>query len=180
MAELDLRRLVLEYPGGPFSDDALFRLALFAEARGELLDAQASFRELARNYPVSPYHREAERWLAEHEAEIAALPPPPRTEPRRAPILEEEQEPAPRQAQGAMTVQAGAFQSLDRARALAARLSDAGFEPRLVVVPGSDLVRVRVGRFPTREEADLLAEEMKAGGFDITIASDAESEEVVG
>ena len=69
MAELDLRRLVLEYPGGPFSDDALFRLALFADARGELREAQSSFRELARNYPVSPYRRDAERWLAEHEAE---------------------------------------------------------------------------------------------------------------
>ena len=35
MAELDLRRLVVEYPGGPFSDDALIRLAHGARAQSD-------------------------------------------------------------------------------------------------------------------------------------------------
>jgi hypothetical protein len=35
MAEVDFRRLVLEYPGGPYSAAALLRLGLHAELRGE-------------------------------------------------------------------------------------------------------------------------------------------------
>jgi hypothetical protein len=178
MAELDLRRLVLEFPGGPFSDNALYRLALFAEGRGDLRAAHGHFLDLVRDYPVSPFRSEAESWLREHEDEIAALPQrapredPPGIGPPPGPILEK--------GGGSFAVQAGAFQSLERAGQLADRIREAGFQPRLVRVPGSDLVRVRVGRFTTRAEADALALELVSRGFDITIATDAQSEEGVG
>jgi cell division septation protein DedD len=186
MAELDLRRLVLEFPGGPFSDDALVRLAQFADAKGNLRTANDYFSDLVRDYPVSPFRSQAEAWLAAHQAEVAALPPrgapepppeprqepPPSTEPPEPPIL--------RGQTGSIAIQVGAFQSLDRARWLEARIREAGFSPRLVRVPGSDLLRVRVGRFETRGEADALALDLQELGFETTVATDAEKEEIVG
>ena len=185
MADRDFRRLTLEFPGGPFSDDALFRLALSAESRGDLRAAHAHFQGLVRDYPVSPLRSTAEAWLGEHADEVAALPAadppevaalpelsPPRPEPLPESIIEEEA--------GNLSVQSGAFQSLDRARQLADGLREAGYLPRVVRVPGSELVRVRVGRFRTRDEAEVLASELEGRGFDATIVRDAQLEEEVG
>ncbi len=188
MAAQDLRRLALEYPGGPYSDDALFRLGLFAEARGDLRAASRRFGDLVRNYPVSPFREEAEDWLQANAEAIAALPAesPPGAEAPPDPILGERPEPEERtdslsaRASGEFAVQVGAFLSTARARSLADRLTEAGFVSRLVMVPGSELVRVRVGRFATREEAGSTVEELENAGFEVTIATDAESEEVIG
>lgn len=176
MAELDFRRLVLEFPGGPYTDDALVRLGLSAEIRGDLREAQRSFEALVRDYSSSPRVPEAEEWIRAHEREIADLPPAP-------PTLETESggESAAGQAEaGEFSVQVGAFRSLERARMLADQLRDAGFTPRLVRTPGNDLARVRVGRFGTREEADALARELEALGIDVSLVTDAGAEERVG
>ena len=45
--------------------------------------------------------------------------------------------------------------------------------------PGNDLARVRVGRFTTRESAELLARELEGLGFEVTLATDAAFEERV-
>jgi hypothetical protein len=50
----------------------------------------------------------------------------------------------------------------------------------VVRVPGSDLVRVRIGRFTQREEAEDLARELRDLGFETTVISDAQLEEGVG
>jgi cell division septation protein DedD len=153
-------------------------MALFAEGRGDLRDAQGHFQDLVRDYPVSPFLEEAQEWLRDHRDAVAALPPEapreaaPRPEPPPDPILVEER--------GNVAVQAGAFQSMDRARQLAARLRDAGFNPRLVQVPGSELARVRMGRFPSRDEADTLADRIRNLGFEVTIVTDADAEEEIG
>ncbi len=79
MAEADFRRLVLEYPGGPYSDDALWRLGLSAAARGDSAQAQNFFISLARDYPSGPLAGKAEDWLRGHGVE--AMPPPRSPEP---------------------------------------------------------------------------------------------------
>jgi cell division septation protein DedD len=63
-ADLDFRRLIIEYPGGPYSDLALFRLAQSAYAAGDSLAAVAYVARIAREYPTSATRRDAEAWLA--------------------------------------------------------------------------------------------------------------------
>jgi len=175
LAELDFRRLVLEFPGGPYSDDALFRLGLSAELRGDLRGAQASFENLIRDYPSSPRVGEAELWVRTHAREMAALP---RVQPRRD--SEPAAEAVARNEGGDFSVQIGAFRSLDRARALADQLRGAGYEPRVVRTTGNDLARVRIGRFTSRVGAESLSRDLEGRGFPVTLVTDAGSEERVG
>ena len=175
MAELDFRRLILEFPGGPYSDDALVRLGLSAGLRGDLRMARASFEGLIRDYPSSPRVPEAELWIRTHAQEIAALPPV-----SKPPAPEPEAEAEPRDEVGDFTVQMGAFRSLERARSLADQLRGAGYRPRVVRTPGNDLARVRIGRFTSREGAEAQARGLEGLGFEVTLVTDAGSEERVG
>ena len=175
MAELDFKRLILEFPGGPYSDDALFRLGLSAELRGDLRGAQSFFDALLRDYPSSPRVSEAEEWVRVHAREIAALPSV------RSPRASgPEVEVTGRDETGSFSIQLGAFRSLDRARALAEQLREGGLQPRLVRTPGNELARVRIGRFTTRERAEALALDLEGRGYEVTLVTDAESEERVG
>ena len=72
MAERDYRRLVVEYPGGPFSDEALLRLAQIAWARGDNDAALRHLRMLARDYPESEHRAEALELSARLSAEPGA------------------------------------------------------------------------------------------------------------
>jgi hypothetical protein len=182
IAELDFRRLVLEYPGGPFTDDALFRLGLSAELRGDLRAAQASFEALNRDYPSSPRLSEARQWIREHAREIEALPEAPV---HQVPV--EESVPSatdpssrPGEDQGDFAIQVGAFRSLDRALSLAEQLRDVGHPARVVRTPGPDLARVRVGRFKDRGAAETLAQALTGLGWEVTLATDAGREEIIG
>ena len=173
MAELDLRRLVLEFPGGDFSDDALLRLAQGADLRGDLAQAHGHYSALVRGYPSSPHVSLARGWLSDAGPEVEAL---------AAATNAQEEESSPRLlgSEGAITVQLGAFRSLDGARSLEANLRRAGFNPRIVTVAGSDLFRVRIGRFPDREEAGRLRRTLARAGFESTIAMDVQAEERIG
>jgi hypothetical protein len=178
MAELDFRRLVLEFPGGPYTDDALFRLGLSADRKGELREAQGHFDRLVREYPSSPRVQEARDWIRSHRIELEAL-----TE--EEPPTESAAEPRPTtislaEERGEFTVQLGAFRSLERALSLAQEVRDAGQDPRVVRTPGNDLARVRVGRFSSREAAVQLARLLEGRGFEVTLATDAGSEERIG
>ena len=176
MAELDFRRLVLEYPGGPFSDDALHRLALIAEWEGRLREADSHLKKLIQDYPSSPFRAEALQWVREHAEDVAALPD------EASPGQDIPPEPEEREDEGVgdFAVQLGAFRSLDRALALADQAEAAGFRPRVVRTPGNDLARVRVGRFLSRAEVDGLAATLRQRGFELTIATDAGAEERIG
>lgn len=68
LAEQDFRRLAIEFPGGPWSDEALMRLARIAELRGDIGTARAHLEVLVRDYPGSPLRPEA-RLLRERLAE---------------------------------------------------------------------------------------------------------------
>ena len=180
MAELDFRRLVVEFPGGPFSDDALFRLGLSAEFRGDLRAAQGSFESLLRDYPSSPRVAEAQVWVRTHAQATARLPRVPDTPAVGAPPPGSATSTFPRNETGLFAVQVGAFRSLDRALSVSRQLRAAGFQPRVVRTPGNDLARVRVGRFTLREDTAALILELETRGFEVTLAMDAESEERVG
>ncbi len=73
-------------------------------------------------------------------------------------------------------VQTGAFRYQRSADDLIARLQEAGHQPRIVRVPGSDLLRVRVGRFATPDEARALAGALRDAGFEAIPVRDADDE----
>jgi len=175
MAEMDYRRLVLEFPGGPYTDDALFRLGLAAELRGDLREASSSFESLLRDYPASPRVPEARAWLRAHAGSLEALPSAPSDPTAAGGGAGGQARP-----EGEFAVQLGAFRSLDGAGSLVERLREAGHDARLVRTPGNDLAKVRVGRFSSREAAEALARELRAQGFEVTLVMDAGSEERVG
>lgn len=179
LAELDLRRLVLEFPGGPFSDDALLRLAQSAEARGDLQGAFRHYAALARGYPSSPHTPGAREWVERHRADLV-VEEAPEADRGVAPVDSGVRADAMTpEAEGDFAVQLGAFRELENARALADKLQGAGFEPRIVRLPGDDLARVRAGRFQVRDGADELRRTLQAAGFEATIVTDARVEERV-
>lgn len=219
-AELDFRRLVIQFPGGPYSDRALLRLAQAAHEMGDEDGARALVGQLERDYPGSSAGRQATTWLAsagpapEPPPEVGAPPPARRATEDSGPMIQPEatSEPpappviveastdsagaagpdagtspgdtssvaaAPPEPLGDYAVQLGAFVSASRARTLATRASDAGFEPRLVRVEGSRLLHVRVGRFDTFEGAGDLLTDLKSAGFTAALVRDASHEQPV-
>ena len=79
-AALDYQRLVVEYPGGPYTDGALLRLAQVERAAGRPERALAYLRALVRDYPSSPQRLRARGLIeaveAEAERTAAAAPRP--------------------------------------------------------------------------------------------------------
>jgi cell division septation protein DedD len=199
-AEQDYLAIALGYPTAPEAPGALLALGQLLYTLGELPRAETYLARLAADYPRRPERPAALLWLArtriaagKGESACAAvrdaLSAAP--DPELAGLLQTEQsaacatpsataERAPEQkeppAASRFTVQLGAFQSAQSARALANRLSKAGFTPRTAFVPGSSLRRVRVGTFHTAAEAEATLRKLRAAGFDGAVASDAHSE----
>lgn len=73
-------------------------------------------------------------------------------------------------------LQLGAFREEAGANALVARLRKAGFQPRIIYIPGSKLRRVRVGTFQSATQAEPIANKLRAAGFDIVMVNDAAQE----
>ncbi len=229
-AELDYQRLVTEYPGGPFSDQALLRLAQAAFVRGDSATAAQDVARIAREYRGSATARSAQAWLASAgpvivreqpgpgqppdtvSGAVAALPPDVRGTPpdtlRSGKAAEPDSltaaaaPPAPAAGtvisepdtltaaarpprteyiapQPRFAVQLGAFADRGRAETLRRRAATAGFDARLVLIPGSDLVRVRVGAFDEEQEADAILRRLKASGFTAAVARDAHLEKTI-
>ena len=72
MATLDYQRLVVSYPGGPYSDGALIRLAMIAGSGEDLLGAAGHYLALLQDYPRSQERVRARQWLSEHSEELEA------------------------------------------------------------------------------------------------------------
>ncbi len=193
LAGLDFQRLVLEYPGGSHSDEALLRLGLISAAAVDVPRAARFFRTLVTDYPRSPQRRRAQSWLAENlaaieEAELAAEAQA-RAEAEalagaQANVADAEApepepaSPAPAETvSGRFTVQVGAFESEERARSLLASVNASGFQGRIVRVTGSALVRVRIGAFLDRTGAVELMDRVRRRGHEATIAGDVAEEE---
>lgn len=193
LAGLDFQRLVLEYPGGSHSDEALLRLGLISAAAGDVLRAARFFRTLVTDYPRSPQRRRAQSWLAENlaaieEAELAAeaqAEAQARAEAEaQANVADTEaRDPEPASpvpaetVSGRFAVQVGAFESEERARSLLASVNASGFQARIVRVTGSALVRVRIGAFLDRTGAVELMDRVRRRGHEATIAGDVAEEE---
>ncbi len=205
-AELLYRRLAVEYPGGPYSDQALLRLARGAEARGEREIAARYLEILIRDYPESPHRVEARAELARVSAAAPAAAttpppatqapppnadPPPNTQPPPArdtvapppvqppPATPEPTQAAPAAITGPYTVQLGAFGGRDAAMSLASTLRRAGLEARVVQVEGSPLFRVRADSFPSRVAAEARVRELRERGFEAILSADADRERAV-
>jgi hypothetical protein len=203
MADLDYRRLVVEFPGGPYSDEALLRLSRGAEARGDLPATRRYLAILVRDYPESPHRLEARSLLARipegATGVVDRLPaqadvlrdedPAPRVrrdpEPAaQSPAAVPEREAADRSRSGDLptadgapyTVQFGAFSTGERAQALAGRLENEGIQVRVVFLEESDLYRVRTGAFETRDGAADRVARLRSLGFEASIAMDRERE----
>ncbi|HSW28661.1 MAG TPA: SPOR domain-containing protein [Longimicrobiales bacterium] len=196
-AALDFNRLVVEYPGGPFSDLALLRLAQASYAAGDSAAAATQVERLLHEYPSSPIRSEAEAWLATAgpvpiapgaaatsaaPADSAGAPAAPaarREAVSAPPTVPTAADAATPEGTGEFTIQLGAFSTVARAEALLRQLTDAGFTARLATVPGSDLVRVRLGRFDSAEGAEAILWQVRDRGFTATVARDAHREELV-
>lgn len=174
-AAVDYQRLVVEFPGGPFSDRAVLRLAQGAAAQGDSARARQLLTSMLRDYQSSPMRLDAGALMAslpEAQAPAAATPAiPPAPAAPSAPAA------AP-QPEGRWTVQLGAFAISERAAGLKQQLADGGVEARLVLVPESRLIRVRAGRYGSQAEADRVRVRLTERGLDATVAGDADREEV--
>jgi len=206
-AELLYRRMVVEFPGGAWSDQALLRLASGAQARDDREAAQRYLQILVRDYPASPFRVQARNELSRLEAQAArpgtgpaprategpaprAAPPQPTPAAPAAPRADPPPAAAPAPAtpppatggarQGSFTLQFGAFGESTRARAVAGELQRAGLDARVVQVEGSPLFRVRAEAFVTREEADARAVALRERGFEVIVSPDRERERPVG
>jgi cell division protein FtsN len=173
LAALDYQRLVVEYPGGPYSDRALNRLAQAAEARRDEREAAKHFEALAEDYPESRHAATATAWLERNPAAVAAL--------RSAEVAAAEDAPEDARNEvpvesGGYAVQLGAFSDAAGAGRIADRAAAEGFSVRMVRVPGSELVRVRVGRFENQEDALEFMRRVRAGGFEVALVTDAAQE----
>lgn len=199
-AEPDYLSVVLGYPTSVHAPEALLRLGQGLLATGEAGRAAAYLERLIADYPGRPQRTAGLLWLARanntarrpgaacaaarqglqdsNDPDLrsmlqveAAASCSIRTEPAR----DETPQPQPA-ASGDYAVQSGAFRYRRSADELMEQLQDAGYQPRLVRVPDSDLLRVRVGRFPSSDEAEHLVTELRDHGFDAVIVSDAHQE----
>ena len=191
MAGLDFQRLVLEYPGGSHSDEALLRLGFISTEAEDIPRAAGYFRTLVTDYPRSPQRRRAQEWLAENlvaieeaeaEAELEAETET-ELEAEAEAVDAEAPEPEPDLPASAETVstryavQVGAFESEERARSLLASINASGFRARIVRVDGSVLMHVRIGAFLDRTGAVELMDRVRRRGHEATIAVDVAEEE---
>ena len=165
MAGLDFQRLVLRYPGGPYSDDALTRLGLISAAEGDLVRAAGFFRTLVRDYPRSLERRGARAWLSENEIEVeeaeAAL--------REAEAVAEQEEEL-RQAEELQAGEPGA-DSLSEASVAEERESaespeaPPGAATEVELSEAESRYAVQLGAFMSEDRARRLMEVVEDAGF---------------
>ncbi len=230
LAEPLYRRMVLEYPGGRWSDQALHHLALLAEGRADQGTRDRWLQALVRDYPASPLREGARRRLetptvstvsrgaaapaaAPAVAPAAAAPSvaapsvaapstaaspamtpqgpaaTPGTTQATAPVPTAgavastpsvaTPQAAPASESGRYTLQVGAFSDLARARAVETALRGRGVGARVVRIPGSELFRVRIGYFTSREAALREVQDLERRGvlnMDAMVRDDADQE----
>ena len=207
-AALDYQRLAVLYPSGPYTAQALLRLAQAAYAQGDVEAARQQVEALARDYPTSPSRTQAEDWLRSAGPPPARAGDPPGGAPATVGAAGATGAPAGRPSQGGVTtvvppdaaagirpsaarppapaevpldwsVQFGAFSDEERAFTLQRELVSENLAARLVRVAGSAFLHVRIGRFATREEAARQLEDVTRRGFTAAIVRDDRAEEVV-
>jgi cell division septation protein DedD len=184
-----LERLVADYPGQPQRVPALLWLARANTAArrpaAACTAARAGLRDTRDPDLAAMLRVEESASCAVGSRDVAAEAPAPRPAAEEPPAAVQ-REPAPAgrpvsapaatSATGQWGVQAGAFRYREGADALMARLREAGYEPRIVLVPANSLMRVRVGRFASGDEAARLVARLKSDGFDAYAVRDVGQE----
>lgn len=170
-----LRRLTADYPGRPQRTLGMLWLARAENAAHRPAAACAAAREGLLDAAQDPG---LAAMLRLEEAASCAIGDGGRdaVTAERPPVVTAAAPPAPPAETGRYAVQSGAFRYTEGADALLARLRDAGYDARAVLVPGSTLVRIRVGHFATADEAARLVREIRADGFEAVVVSDADEE----
>lgn len=169
-ARIDLIRLTVEHPTGRWADRALLRLGHLARARSDAETAIRRYRTLLRDYPASEVRDRAVEGLAAlgEPPDAVVGPPVP------AGVVPSEG------AEGDFAIQLGAFAARARADAVRTEARAEGLDARLVRIPGSELFRVRVGRFPGRETAEDELRAVRRAGFDAIVVAGAGRERSAG
>lgn len=195
-AELDFRRLVVLYPSGQFTPDAILRLAQASWAMGDEESAKNYVAMLDRDYGSSSARTAAAAWMADAGPVPPAGDTPTRASggepgravegaaagaaavedpPARPAGAEETPAASPEAAAGPPMnyfVQLGAFGEEERALALADEAIAQGVDARVVHVEGSRFTHVRVGRFADRAAAVELLEALTARGMSAALVRD--------
>jgi len=183
-AERDYRRIAIEYPLSPRAQEALFRLAQLETTRGDRASARAHLARIQREHPSGPMSTRANVMLAvlsfgdgDNVAGCAAVSAARENltatdvELRNqldyytarcvnigTPAAAARNTGTSTQARQEYSVQAAAYDTRGEAEALAKRLSMRGYNVR--VIGSSKPFRVRVGRYPTRDRAAEVVQEM--------------------
>jgi len=162
-AELLYRRMVVEFPGGNWSDQALLRLASGAQARGEHEPAQRYLQILVRDYPSSPFRVEARTELARLDAQVARTAGAAPARPAAAPPA-----PAAAAASSAPPVEPPSAGAGARAAAGATPpVSTPSTPPPPSVVEG--VFTLQFGAFGQPAGARALAAELRVAGLDARV-----------
>lgn len=195
-AELDFQRLVVLYPSGQFTADAILRLAQASWAMGDEEAARRYVATLERDYAGSGARRQAVAWLADagplppagdtarRRAETADRAPSPGAPPRAGDPRSRDAPPraVPTRSDPAVAassgppmnyfVQLGAFADPERAVALHDSVRAEGIDVRVVRVEGSRFTHVRVGRFAERSAAVELLDALTDQGINAALVRD--------
>lgn len=188
-AERDYRRIAVEYPISPRAQESLFRLAQLEMTRGDRASARAHLTRIQREHPSGSMSTRANVMLAQLSfgdgdtvagcAAVAAAREnltaadvelrnqlnyyQPRCANLATTVGDTSNTPprnaaAPAQARQEYSIQVAAYDTREPADALAKRLSTRGYNVR--VIGSSKPFRVRVGRYPTRDRAAEVVQEM--------------------
>lgn len=155
IAEVDFRRLSLEFPHGPYTGQARLRLAQAAFAQGDRETARDLYVALERDFPNTGLRLAARAWLDRYapgtvrEREAPPTPIPSDTVTMPASVV---------------AVELGSFRDLRVARELLARAVSAGLATRVAqMTDGSH--SVRMGRYRSPDEAAEVRARAQALGF---------------
>jgi cell division septation protein DedD len=181
--------LASSYPASAEAPIALLRLAQLAVAEDDTLRAISYLQRIARDYPGSDANRDAAEWRAR------VMPPaaqqktasPSKTASAQKTASASKTASAPKTASpskntsapardSAFALQVGAFKEASTAATVSRQLGKRGFDARVVLVPGSTLSRVRVGRFVSSRATDALLRRLRSAGYDAVIVDDAMKE----
>jgi cell division septation protein DedD len=178
------RRVSIEYTQSPWAAPALVRLAQYAYASGDFATAVTSAERVLSDYPLSSARAAAAYWAGRAHLELSELAPAcARMEQAQAeagPDIETANRarfylqrctaapPPPMDSAAAAappkttqySVQVGAVRSAAAANDLMQRLTQYGFPTRVVRDPDG-LLKVRVGPYKTRAEAQRASSRLK-------------------
>lgn len=165
-----LERLVRDYPGDPHRGAGLLWLSRVQLAAQRPNEGCQTARQALAAVREPDQRALAESVQAASCAQAGGAPDRPYT-----PVEREVSRPEMSE-RGSFALQAGAFRRAEGADAVARRLRQAGFDPRIVFLRDSSLRHVRIGRFDTAAAAAEAARKLRAAGFDVVVVSDATAE----